>query len=184
MKKYKNMIIVFIFLGLISWGFLDRGDREDKNENTSITKENTDVGLAIGNLAPDFEIEMLDGTLVRLSDFRGKTVFLNFWATWCPPCRAETPHMQDFYEKYNDKNVTFLAVNITTRERNIGAVNEFVDEFRVTFPVLLDKDGQIERMYQAYVTPTMYFINAEGIIQQKIIGPMSHERMESMLRNM
>ncbi|MEB1807256.1 MAG: TlpA family protein disulfide reductase [Bacillaceae bacterium] len=165
----------------------------DENSNTETESENTVkkepkeeviVGLQQGNYAPDFELETLDGELVKLSDFYGQKVILNLWASWCPPCRAEMPHMQDFYEKYKDDGITILAVNLTTLERNTDDIIPFVkDEFQLTFPILLDVDGEIGHIYQAVSIPTTYIIDTSGRIQHKVIGPMSYEMMEHFKKN-
>lgn len=79
--------------------------------------EDLPVGLEKGNLAPDFELTDMEGSPVKLSDYRGKAVLLNFWASWCPPCRAEMPHMEKLYNKYKDENFDILAVNLTNTEK-------------------------------------------------------------------
>ncbi|MFV8828890.1 peroxiredoxin family protein [Alkalihalobacterium sp. APHAB7] len=161
-------------------------DTETEQENTvkKEPKEEIIVGLQQGNYAPDFELETLDGKFVKLSDFYGQKVILNLWASWCPPCRAEMPHMQDFYEKYKDEGITILAVNLTTLERNTEDIVPFVeDEFQLTFPILLDVDGEIGQIYQAFSIPTTYIIDTSGRIQHKVIGPMSYEMMEHFKNN-
>ncbi|MBU8908716.1 peroxiredoxin family protein [Desertibacillus haloalkaliphilus] len=182
MKKLKNVFVIALLAGLIGWGLLNAG--EDNAIDTPVNSDLSDVevGIEQGNLAPDFELETLEGEALRLSDFRGEKVILNLWATWCPPCRAEMPHMQDFYEKNKDQDMTILAVNLTTQERNTSAVEPFVyDEFQLTFPVVLDVDGDVGTMYQAYSIPTTYIIDTQGLIQNKVVGPMSYELMETLM---
>nr|WP_084372011.1 TlpA disulfide reductase family protein [Halalkalibacter krulwichiae] len=185
MKNKKNFIVILFLIGLIGWGIIDQRREPSKDFITEITIEGLEVGIKQGNLAPDFELETIEGQSLKLSDFKGEKVILNLWATWCPPCRAEMPHMQDFYERYKDEGVTILAVNLTTQERNSKDVTPFVyDEFKLTFPVFLDVDGDIGAMYQAYSIPTTYMIDTQGIIQNKMIGPMSYEMIESMINDM
>ncbi|OLO26129.1 cytochrome C biogenesis protein [Alkalihalophilus pseudofirmus] len=202
----KNIIVIVLLAGLVTWGFLDLRDNnsktvndvetvnalsevdderttdsEETNSNAAIVDENVQevvVGLEQGNYAPDFELETLDGQLVKLSDFKGEKVILNLWASWCPPCRAEMPHMQDFYENYKEDGITILAVNLTTLERNTNDIVPFVDEFKLTFPIVLDVDGEIGMTYQAYSIPTTYILDTSGRVQHKVIGPMSYEMME------
>lgn len=180
-KDIKNWIIIVILVGLIGWGIVDIQSSKKKPVNDN-TNQAAEVGLTKGKFAPDFELTTLSGKSLKLSDFKGQKVILNFWATWCPPCRAEMPHMQDFYEANKEKGVTVIAVNLTTQERNSNAVQPFVeDEFQLTFPIPLDVDGDIGLLYQAYSIPTSYIIDTKGIIQQKITGPMSYEMMEQMI---
>lgn len=121
----------------------------------------------------DFELEDLEGSKVRLSDLKGKAVFLNFWATWCPPCREEMPHMQEFYEKYKDSGVVILAVNsnqlenqgIDNSERAENKAREFIEQGGYTFPVLLDRDGEVWNIYMQRGIPVTYMIDKEGIIR-------------------
>ncbi|WBL15677.1 peroxiredoxin family protein [Sutcliffiella sp. NC1] len=184
MKKQKNLIVILLLVGLIGWGLMDLRGESGNELNSETTVVDVEVGLNQGNLAPDFELETLEGEPLKLSDFRGEKVILNLWATWCPPCRAEMPHMQDYYEKHKNDGVIILAVNLTTQERNKDAVRPFVyEEFQLTFPVVLDVDGDIGAMYQAYSIPTTYVIDTEGFVQNKVIGPMSYEMMETMINN-
>ncbi|MGI6526669.1 MAG: redoxin domain-containing protein [Caldicoprobacterales bacterium] len=120
----------------------------------------------------DFELEDLQGNTVRLSDLKGKIVFLNFWATWCPPCRNEMPHMQAFYEKYQDDMVV-LAVNpnklenqgFDDSEKAEERAREYVEEEGFTFPVLLDRDDSVWDMYRQRGIPANYMIDREGTIR-------------------
>jgi len=121
----------------------------------------------------DFELESLDGGTVRLSDLKGQVVILNFWATWCPPCREEMPHFQEFYEKYKDKGVTVLAVNPNIVENNgfndsEGAkrkARSFIEQEGYTFPVLVDADNSAWYVYQQRGIPANYVIDANGMIR-------------------
>ncbi|MDS8854824.1 TlpA disulfide reductase family protein, partial [Streptococcus pneumoniae] len=85
-------------------------------------------GLSQGQTAPDFTLTDQNGDTVKLSDYRGKKVILNFWATWCPPCRAEMPHMQEFHENNTDGDVVILAVNLTAQDNGEEAIRSFIDE--------------------------------------------------------
>ncbi|WP_231505661.1 TlpA disulfide reductase family protein [Bacillus sp. EB01] len=148
---------------------------------TATTK--TVVGLREGNIAPDFQIKTLDGADVKLSNMRGKKVIVNFWATWCPPCKAEIPHMEDFYDTADKTKVEILAINLTTTEKNEGNVKEFVKDKKVTFPVLLDEDGDIGDQYQAVTIPTSYLIDSQGIVRKKIVGPMDKDMMNQLIES-
>src|SRR5690625_3163943 len=112
----------------------DGAEDEEAQEGEEAQGDEGDeeIGLDQGDLAPDFELNTLDGDTVKLSDFRGEKVMVNFWATWCPPCRAEMPDMQKFHE---DKDVVILAVDLTETEDDFDDIPEFIDEFGVTFRV-------------------------------------------------
>jgi peroxiredoxin len=142
-----------------------------------------EVGVQEGNQAPDFELQTIDGKIMRLSDMAGKKVILNFWATWCPPCKAEMPHMQEFYEEQARNGVEILAVNLTTAERNQDNITPFVKEYGLTFPILLDTKGEIGEIYQSITIPTSYIIDSTGVIQKRIVGPMDKEMMKELIKS-
>lgn len=136
-------------------------------------------GLRVGEKAPDFELMTLDGKTVKLSDYRGKKVILNFWATWCPPCKAEMPDIQKFYNETDD-NVEILAINIDPQYD----VKKFVREANVTFPVLLDSKDEVNNLYRILTIPTTYFIDGEGIIRSKHLSVMTIEIIREHIKNM
>ena len=109
-----------------------------------------DIGFQPGDTPPDFELATLSGELVRLSDYKGKKVILNFWASWCGPCKAEMPHMENYYKKNKDaENVEIIAVNLTKQERKgLKGIEEFIDAYGLTFPIPLDEGGRIMDTYR------------------------------------
>jgi len=111
---------------------------------------------------------------VQLSDYRGKRVIVNFWATWCPPCRAEIPDFQKLYEK---KDVEILAVNLTETEESTEGVEEFVKEFGMTFPVVMDENSDVSNTYQVSAYPTSYMIDSNGRIQFVAMGALNYDLM-------
>ena len=129
-------------------------------------------GTEVGNAAPDFELETLDGEEVRLSDFQGTRVVLNFWATWCGPCREEMPDIQRLFE---DKDVTVLGVNLTYSEDSIETVSDFVHEHELAFPILLDENSSVSQLYRIQPIPTTYMLDTNGEIQYKAFGAMDYE---------
>jgi peroxiredoxin len=188
----KNLIAVIGIAGLIGWGIYDY--MATKSEDTEVrqiayeTVEATgnyrlEVGVQEGNQAPDFELKTIEGKIMRLSDMAGKKVILNFWATWCPPCKAEMPHMQEFYEEQDGNGVEILAVNLTTAERNQDNITPFVKEYGLTFPILLDTKGEIGEIYQAITIPTSYIIDSTGVIQKRIVGPMDKDMMKELIKS-
>ena len=133
---------------------------------------------AVGKPAPDFTLKDLDGNTVSLSDFRGKVVFLNFWATWCPPCRAEMPDIEALHRQYRDQGVVVLGVDLREGE---GTVRTYVEGGGYTWTFLLDKTGQVGTQYRVSAIPTSYFIDSEGIIRAVAIGGMTRQTMEAKL---
>lgn len=190
MKKMVGLLLVGILIVLLAIGIVQRNIEEKQstdrlNEGSDVAFLPTDEGLAKGEMAPDFELTTLAGEPVKLSDYKGKKVILNFWATWCPPCRAEMPDMQKYYaEQAPGENVEILAVNLTTADKGMEAINSFVDEFQLTFPVPMDTEGDIGEIYQAASIPTSYMIDTEGRVQNKIVGPMNEQMMEDFIANM
>lgn len=126
--------------------------------------------LTVGRVAPDFELPGLDEKTVRLSDFRGKVVFLNFWATWCKPCREEMPSMEVLYKNFEKDGLVILAVSIdrVTTKKDIPP---FVKSMNLTFPVLVDSWGQTDKRYKLMGVPETYIIDRDGVLREKVIGP-------------
>jgi peroxiredoxin len=132
-----------------------------------------------GHPAPDFELATLDGEIVRLSDFAGKPILVNFWATWCGPCRAEFPDFQKAWIGNTD-DLVIIAINHTTADR-AEQVDDFVAEMGATFPVVLDKDGQVAEVYQIRGLPTSIFIDRNGVVNEVFTGPINQAYIESKL---
>ncbi|GKV57920.1 hypothetical protein NCCP2222_38670 [Sporosarcina sp. NCCP-2222] len=187
-KKVMGYVIAALVIGSMVV-FMIRSNMNDAKplkevavvDDVSIATDG-ETGLGQGDLAPNFSLETLDGTVIKLSDLKGKKVILNFWASWCPPCKAEMPHMQNYYKNYSEEdNVEIVAVNLTTGEKlGLKGVEDFIDSYGLTFPIPLDKEGDVMDQYQAYTMPTTYMIQTDGTIAQKIIGPMD----ENMIRNL
>ncbi|MGN7178970.1 thiol:disulfide interchange protein [Paenibacillus sp. FSL R5-0490] len=146
--------------------------------------EDLPIGLEKGSLAPDFELTDMEGNPVKLSDYRGKSVLLNFWASWCPPCRAEMPHMEKLYKKYKDKKFDILAVNLTNTEKNNGDAEKFVKELGLTFTIPMDVKGTVGADYNIMAYPTSYFIDSDGVIREKVLGALNEEYMEKEIKKL
>jgi len=131
-----------------------------------------------GFLAPDFVLSTLDGGRMRLSDLRGRPVLVNFWASWCGPCRAEMPHIQAAHEAHTGEGLIVVGVN---QMESQATVAQFVNEFGLTFPVPLDRDGDVSDDYRARALPTSFFVDADGVIRDVVIGPMTSGLIESKL---
>ncbi|AOV08480.1 peroxiredoxin family protein [Sporosarcina ureilytica] len=143
-------------------------------------------GLEQGDTPPDFELTTLTGEVVTLSELKGQKVILNFWASWCGPCKAEMPHMQNYYENYKDlANVEIVAVNMTTQERKgVEGIENFIEEYGLTFPIPLDEDGEVIDAYRVMTIPTTYMIGTDGTIAHRFIGPMDEKTIHSLVENL
>lgn len=118
-------------------------------------------------LAPDFTLEDLSGKLISLKELRGKVVFLNFWATWCVPCRQEMPTMEKLHREFTKQGLEVIAVNLRESKED---VRKFFDELGLTFTALLDRDGEVSNEYGVWSIPLSYFINRKGEFVGKVIG--------------
>jgi peroxiredoxin len=197
MNKLKIAIPIIIIagiIGMISWTAFDfansKKDTSKKNDfNGGLLVADPDqqddkdqlngFGLERGKMAPDFELETLDGKSAKLSDYKGEKVIVNFWATWCPPCREEIPDLKMLYAK---KDVEILAVNMTDTENNEEEIQTFVnDKFEMPFPVLMDRTSEVATTYKIAAYPTSYLIDTTGQIQFMAMGAMTYEQMVDLL---
>lgn len=169
----KKWVIVILIIAMGAWAVFEFVSGKEEN-NAPVLDESTEVGLEKGDLAPDFELKMMDGKAVKLSDFRGEPVMLNFWATWCPPCRAEMPDMQKFYE---NQGAQILAVDLFETEAKIETVEEFLEDYEVTFDVLLDENSEVSTKYGIQPIPTTYMIDSDGVIQNMAFGALNYDLM-------
>ena len=134
--------------------------------------------------APDFTLDTLEGSQMTLSDLRGKVVIVNLWASWCPPCRAEMPAIEQIYQENSAQGLEVLAINTTYQDSESTAA-DFAQEFGLTFPILLDRDGSVSKRYQLLALPTTYFIDRRGIIRAVVPGgPMSETLIESKISDL
>jgi cytochrome c biogenesis protein CcmG/thiol:disulfide interchange protein DsbE len=137
-----------------------------------------------GFAAPDFSLNTPDGQSISLSELRGRPVLVNLWTSWCPPCRAEMPAMQNAYEAYHDQGFEILAVNATNQDSQQDAI-DFAGQYGLTFPILLDTSGEVSGLYQLRSLPTSFFIDRNGVIQDVVIGgPMSEALLRSRVQQL
>jgi peroxiredoxin len=129
-----------------------------------------------GRAAPDFLLRQLDGEPLRLSDLQGQPLIVNFWATWCPTCRAETPDLIALYETYRDEGVLLLGVNLRENE---AAVSTFVEDFGINYPILFDRDGDVAGTWRIggpnRGVPSTYFIDREGVVRKVVFGTVTRK---------
>ncbi len=192
--------IVYVFSGLIIggaigiavfYGFpsLEAGSGPDGS--TRISDEppdvfNTDVegfssrpsGPNIGSPAPNFALKDLDGNMIYLEETLGKVVLLNFWATWCGPCRVEMPFFERTYAEFKDEDFVVLAVDF---DEPIEAVRAFKEELNLNFPILLDPGGEVQRTYRVLGYPTSVLIDREGLIHAIHVGIMTEAQLDDYL---
>lgn len=129
-------------------------------------------------LAPDFTVTDKEGNEVKLSDFIGKPVVLNFWASWCAPCKSEMPDFEEAYGKYKE-SIHFLMVNLTDgSQETIESASSYISEAGYTFPVYYDTQSQAAMTYQVYSVPTSYFIDAEGNLVAWAQGMINSEQLQ------
>jgi peroxiredoxin len=161
---------------LIEFGVVDSGSLFPGLTHQSLAQ----VGLpGIGKPAQDFTLQDLSGNPVRLSELKGHVVVLNFWATWCGPCAVEMPGFQQIYEKYSP-DLVILGVNL---EESPDEVSKFVESMHITYPILLDPGGGVNRSYQIIDLPNTFFIDKQGIIRYRHIGLLSEDQFEEYLAN-
>lgn len=142
---------------------------------------NPGVGTDEGDIAPDFRLLSREGPAISLSDFRGKTVILNFWASWCVPCKEEMPYLEAIHRERGGQGVVVLGVNI---EEEKGTVDQFMQEMGLTFPVVLDSNGSVTNRYFVRYIPTTFILDKDGVIRLKKVGPFqSTEEIAAVLEN-
>ena len=165
----KKVISGVLLLALLGFALVQAMDQE---------KEDKSPGLKIGVKAPDFALQSIEGEEVKLSSLKGEKVILNFWATWCGPCKAEMPAIEKFHGNHKDVNV--IAVNTDPD----ADVKGFADQLGLTFPIVLDEEDRTMKNYSVMGIPTTYFIDEQGIITQKYIGEMDYEMIEEFAAEM
>ena len=145
---------------------------------SSLNEETT--ALAQGEQAPNFKLEeFTTGETISLEGLEGKGVMLNFWATYCEPCKDEMPYMQQLYPEYKDKGVEILAVNLDSTDL---VVKRFIEKYDLTFPILRDNNQQVMNLHDIVPIPTTFFISPEGEIVKKVTGELTLNKLEGYLQ--
>jgi peroxiredoxin len=147
-------------------------------------------GLRPGNAAPElavthddgstFQLTDLDGNPVRLADLRGKLVWLNFWASWCPPCQGETPVLRDLDEAYRDKGLAIVGVAV--QETTVDNVKAYAERYQLGYRIAFDTKADIFRLYKVFALPTQFFIAPDGTILEVVNGPLSRLDAEDRIK--
>ena len=175
-KKYALLFII-IFIGAILFFFEHFTEAPISIVDIQIKKSFDEKKSAVGYLAPDFSLRNLKGNYESLDSFRGQVVVLNFWATWCAPCRVEMPSFEKLYRRYRSEGVAVLAV---TLDKNAGPkIKSFVDEYELSVPILLDEKGEVERLYPSMTIPFTYVIDREGRVVARVDGAKNWKSNET-----
>ncbi|HEU0235892.1 MAG TPA: TlpA disulfide reductase family protein [Candidatus Limnocylindrales bacterium] len=149
-------------------------------------------GLEPGSLAPEFTVDLPDGSTfgladpdgrpIRLADLRGKAVWVNFWASWCPPCQFETPFLREVDEAYRDRGLVIVGINV---QETADVARDYAERYGLRYPIGADVSGHIFHAYRVFALPTQFFIDPDGIIRFVVQGPLSAEaaaaRVEAIL---
>ena len=153
----------------------------EETEDSQTSSEETDSGENAAETAPDFTMTNASGEEVKLSDFFDKPVVLNFWASWCGPCKSEMPHFEDAYQKYGE-DINFVIVNLTdgTRE-TVENASDFIEEQGYTFPLYFDTNTEGAVTYGTYSIPVTYFIGADGVPVAQANGTLDAETLQKGL---
>jgi len=125
--------------------------------------------IVAGKAAPGFELPDLAGEMVPLSRYKGKVVFLNFWATWCEPCEEEMPSMEYLYKELKGKNFEMVAVSIDSKKPAV--IEEFVNKYGLTFPILHDRKHKVKELYKSTGVPETFIIDQHGVVRERVVGP-------------
>ena len=170
MKRILQMILpIMVGAGLLLASCSNESSPPPTSQPPASTPDETSAP-EIGNLAPDFQLQTLAGQTFSLSGVRGKPVLLNFWATWCGPCRFEMPFLQEIYEDYSDEELVLITVDIGESK---SEVESFLQREELSLPTLLDSEAKVARQYKTAAIPTTFFIDKDGIIRGKQIGAFS-----------
>jgi len=180
-KSLIPLIILFVIILLgsyILYNYLVKNYKEDSKDITTIIEtDKTESKIK----AKDIEITDMDGNKVMLFDYKGKPIVINFWASWCGPCKSEMPEFQTAFEEYGDK-IQFVMLNLTDGSQETEeTAKEFIKEEKFTFPVFFDKELEGASLYNIYSIPETYFIDKDGNIKHQVKGSMDLEALKKGL---
>lgn len=182
MTRTQTLIIGGLALSVLAGAAVLTTYKGDRQEQVVTTDPNLIApSPQTGYRAPSFELTTLGtDTTVALDQLKGKPVVVNFWASWCGPCRSETPDLQATYEKYKDQ-VEFYAVNLTSQD-DLNSATKFLQDLHITIPVLQDVDGNVQKAYKVVSVPTTFIIDKNGIVKERREGALTKIQMDGMLQ--
>lgn len=172
--KQRRVLLTLILLAGLAW-IASSADRTGTSTAGRIPAPQK------GFLAPDFTLSTPGGEEISLATFRGKPVLVNFWATWCPPCRAEMPAIQRAYTEYAPQGLIVLGVNSTAQDNPLD-IAPFITEYGLTFPILLDETGEVARKYELASLPSTFFVGRDGVISEVVAGAMSQFLLDTKIQ--
>ncbi|MHA6481883.1 TlpA family protein disulfide reductase [Paenibacillus sp. strain BS8-2] len=171
-----------LLLALLSYMAYDQTDRlltghAERQAGTESVKARE------GHVAPVIELDRLNGDSVSLADYKGKTVLVNFWTTWCQVCKTEMPHVQKLFEHYQKQggDVVILSVNVTSQEGSVKGVEQYVNKRELTFPIVLDSKGNTADAYRVAAYPSTFIIDGDGIVRERFLGAISYNDMKKRI---
>jgi peroxiredoxin len=184
--KWKVILVFAVAFGVLYLlsedGNVNVSDPIPQATPTSAQTQNQNEGQQELQDAPLFTLKDLDGNSVALDDYKGKIVFVNFWATWCPPCRAEIPHFVKLIDKYGDQGFVILGISVDD-PKDYQKIPGFKDKFDINYPILLDEQGKVGFQYGGIQSiPTTFVLNKEGKALGKIVGSRSYEQFEDIIK--
>jgi thiol-disulfide isomerase/thioredoxin len=147
-------------------------------------------GLTIGDLAPELVVDLesqqlqltdLDGNPVRLADLRGKAVWINFWASWCPPCQFETPTLRSLDQRYRDRGLAIVAIQV---QQTVQAGRDYAARYELEYTIGADVTGAFFHLYRGFALPTQFFIDTDGRIRQIVNGPLTEDRAIAIVESL
>ncbi|MDO8690543.1 MAG: redoxin domain-containing protein [Dehalococcoidia bacterium] len=173
--------IVLALVGAVVWiAQASQGDGVGQSTRVDFGGKVGGAAPIVGQAAPDFTLTNLEGKSVSLSSFRGKAVMVNFFATWCPPCRAEMPTLQSTYKDMQSQGFEIVAVDL---QEDQGAVSGYAKSLGLSFTILLDRNATVYGQYHITGLPTSYFIDRDGIVKDYVIGGLSKDLLKQKLNN-
>ncbi|HZY40701.1 MAG TPA: TlpA disulfide reductase family protein [Anaerolineae bacterium] len=175
-RRFRTLLVAIVVLGG-GWIALSRDFTNRSSAGTSAVPQ-------VGFPAPDFDLDLLTGSQVKLSELRGSVVIVNLWASWCGPCRAEMPAIDAVYQQYHAQGLEVVAINTTFQDSEAEA-RAFLTELGVTFPVALDRDGAASKRYYLQAMPSTFFVARDGTIGDMLFGgPMTEALIISKIEKL
>jgi len=175
-RAWFAMAAALVLAAVAGWFFVGGGAERFRPRVSDL-----DGAADVGRPAPEFSADSVRGGPVRLADFRNQVVLLNFWATWCVPCRSEMPEIENTYRANHERGFEVLAVNVQEGEAQI---QPFLSELNLAFTALLDRDAGVARLYRARALPSSFLIDRQGVVQYVRVGPLTQDGLTTELKRL